>query len=80
MLIEHTEEYHMLKPRLQKQIQDTVYQIYYDIFEELFQGTEPDFRRKLIQQSEYHLLRIEDEEQMQNYKNHWFSNYENCLI
>ena len=80
MMIHHQEEFCMLKPRLQKQLQDVVYSVFYETFEDMFQGTEPSFRRKLIEECEYGLLRIEDEEQMNDYKNHWFANNENCLI
>ena len=45
MMIQYTDEYQRLKPRLQKQISDLIYQSFYDLFKEVFLDTEPDFKR-----------------------------------
>lgn len=48
MMIQRTDFFQKLKPRLQKECLDTIFKNYYDIFEYAFEECDDGFRREVI--------------------------------
>ena len=53
MSVRKLEEFRMLKPRLQPQVLDFLFQNYYKIFKIAFENTELRFKREIISNSEF---------------------------
>lgn len=52
-MIQETEIFIQLKPKLKRQVLDKIFYQYYKMFDIIFDGCELNFKRKIIEKSKY---------------------------
>lgn len=62
MMVQYTEVYHQMKPRIQKLVLDWVFTQYSHVFEFQFEGCDKEFQRELYQSAEYEFFNCEYDE------------------